>query len=67
MMIRVYPYLQYARKKIGETEIKWIIGLKQIRITLILSHLYKTILMDISSGNRRRNFLRQAKSMPVGD
>lgn len=46
--------LAICLQKIGETEIKQIIRLKQIIKVLILRHLLKIISMDISSGNDKK-------------
>ena len=44
--------LAICLQKIGETEINWIIRLNPTIKNLILCHLYKTISMNMLSGNK---------------
>lgn len=56
--------LAICLQKIREAEIKWIIRLNLIIKTMILRHLYKIILMDISNGNNRKK-LRNLENSKV--
>ena len=62
--------LAVCLQKIGETEIKGIMRLNPIIKTLILCHLYKTISMDISSGDNSNNntsVIEPLKTLGFGD
>ena len=56
--------LAICLQKIREAEIKWIIRLNLIIKTMILRHLDKIILMDISNGNNRKK-LRNLENSKV--